>query len=227
MNDAAHPATDDPVHRATIVRYTARERINHWLVAMAFVCAALSGLALFHPALFWFTNFFGGGPWTRILHPLIGLFMVLAFIFYGAKEFHENRMEARDWAWLRQIMDVVSNREERLPEVGRFNAGQKLVFYSVVLCLTGLLFTGVVIWRAYFSQYFPITVIRWGALLHALCAFVLISTIIVHIYAAIWIKGSIRAMTRGTVTPGWAWKHHRAWFREIMTHAESSRPRSD
>ena len=73
----------------------------------------------------------------------------------------------------------------------------------------------------------PITVIRWGALLHALCGFVLISTIIVHIYAAIWVKGSIRAMTRGTVTPGWAWKHHRAWFREIMTHAESSRPRSD
>ena len=221
------PSSDDPMHRATIVRYTAKDRVNHWLVAMAFVLAALSGLALFHPALFWFTNLFGGGPWDRILHPFIGLFMIVAFIFYAAKMAHENRMLPRDWAWLRQIMDVISNREERLPEVGRYNAGQKLVFYSVVLCLTGLLLTGIVIWRAYFSEYFPITVIRWGALLHALFGFVLISTIIVHIYAAIWVKGSIRAMTRGTVTPGWAWKHHRAWFREIMTHAESSRPRSD
>jgi formate dehydrogenase subunit gamma len=232
MNDivppsAPRPGTSDPEHLATIVRYTAKERVNHWIVAMAFVLAALSGLALFHPALFWFTTFFGGGPWDRILHPIVGLIMVVAFIFYGAGKAAENRMEPRDWKWLRQITDVISNREERLPEVGRYNAGQKLVFYSAVLCLVGLLFTGIVIWRAYFSQYFPITVIRWSALLHALCAFVLISTIIVHIYAAIWIKGSIRAMTRGTVTPGWVWKHHRAWFREIMGHAESSRPRSD
>jgi formate dehydrogenase subunit gamma len=232
MNDivppsAPRPGTSDPEHLATIVRYTAKERVNHWIVAMAFVLAALSGLALFHPALFWFTTFFGGGPWDRILHPIVGLIMVVAFIFYGAGKAAENRMEPRDWKWLRQIMDVISNREERLPEVGRYNAGQKLVFYSAVLCLVGLLFTGFVIWRAYFSQYFPITVIRWSALLHALCAFVLITTILVHIYAAIWIKGSIRAMTRGTVTPGWVWKHHRAWFREIMGHAESSRPRSD
>ena len=224
---APRPGTSDPEHLATIVRYTAKERVNHWIVAMAFVLAALSGLALFHPALFWLTNFFGGGPWDRILHPLVGLIMVVAFIFYGAGKAAENRMEPRDWKWLRQIMDVISNREERLPEVGRYNAGQKLVFYAAVLCLVGLLLTGIVIWRAYFSQYFPITLIRWSALLHAFCAFVLISTIIVHIYAAIWIKGSIRAMTRGTVTPGWAWKHHRAWFREIMKHAESSRPRSD
>jgi formate dehydrogenase subunit gamma len=227
MNDAPLPGTADPQHRATIVRYNAAERTNHWLVAMAFVLAALSGLALFHPALFWFSNLFGGGPWTRILHPFIGLFMLVMFAIYGAGKAAENRMEARDWTWLRQIGDVISNREERLPEVGQFNAGQKLVFYSVVICLTVLLLTGITIWRAYFSDYFPITVIRWGALLHALFAFILICTIIVHIYAAVWIKGSIRAMTRGKVTPGWAWKHHRAWFREIMTHAASARPRSD
>jgi formate dehydrogenase subunit gamma len=52
-------------------------------------------------------------------------------------------------------------------------------------------------------------------LLHAFFAFALICAIIVHIYAGIWVKGSIRAMTRGGVTAGWAWKHHRAWFREV------------
>ena len=71
------------------------------------------------------------------------------------------------------------------------------------------------IWRSYFSAFFPIGVIRVASLLHAFCAFVLISAIIVHIYAGIWVKGSIRAMTRGSVSPGWAWKHHRAWFREV------------
>jgi len=210
-----------------ILRYTAGERTNHWIVAMAFVTAALSGLALFHPALFGVSGLFGGGPWTRILHPFIGVLMALAFVPLALRFGSENRMQPRDWLWLRQYRDVVNNREERLPEVGRYNAGQKLVFYAVVLCLFGLLLTGVVIWRAYFSLYFAVSLIRLAALVHAICAVVLICTIIVHIYAAIWVKGSVEAMTRGKVTPGWAWKHHRAWFREIMTRAEDSRPRSD
>jgi len=197
-----------------LVRYEPATRINHWIVAISFVLLALSGLALFHPALFWLTNLFGGGPWTRILHPFIGLVMVIAFLFLGAKLWHENVMQPRDWQWLRQIKDVVNNREDALPEVGKYNAGQKLLFYTIVLCLIGLLLSGIVIWRAHFAVYFSVEVIRFASLLHAFCAFVLICAIIVHIYAAIWVKGSVRAMTRGTVSYGWAWKHHRLWFRE-------------
>jgi formate dehydrogenase subunit gamma len=198
-----------------IVRYTAGKRINHWIVAISFVLLALSGLALFHPAMFWLTALFGGGPWTRILHPFIGCFMVVAFILLAAEFWKDNNLQPRDWVWLRNLQDVVNNREEHLPEVGRYNAGQKLLFFTIVGCLIGLLFSGIIIWRQYFSFYFPIELIRFGALLHAFCGFVLICAIIVHIYAAIWVKGSIRAMTRGTVSPGWAWKHHRAWFREV------------
>lgn len=198
-----------------IVRYEPATRINHWIVAISFVLLALSGLALFHPALFWLTELFGGGAWTRILHPFIGLVMVVAFVLLGAKLWRENAMQPRDWQWLRQIKDVVNNREDALPEVGKYNAGQKLFFYTIVFCLVGLLLSGIVIWRAYFAIYFSIGVIRFASLLHAFCAFVLICAIVVHIYAAIWVKGSVRAMTRGTVSYGWAWKHHRAWFREV------------
>jgi formate dehydrogenase subunit gamma len=197
------------------VRYTANERTNHWFVAIAFVLAALSGLALFHPALFWLSNLFGGGSWTRILHPIVGLLMALAFLILVIAVWKDNRMQDRDWKWLRQLKDVVNNREERLPEVGRYNAGQKLLFFVIVLCMLGLLLSGIVIWRAYFSLYFSIDVIRLASLVHAVCAFILICAIILHIYAAIWVKGSIHAMTRGTVTAGWAWKHHRAWFRQM------------
>lgn len=218
MNDA------DP--RDTLERYSAEERTNHWFVAIAFVLAALSGLALFHPALFWLSNLFGGGPWTRILHPFIALVMLVAFLFMAAAFWKDNRLQDRDWAWLRQIKDVVNNREERLPEVGRYNGGQKLLFFAIVVCLIGLLLSGIIIWRAYFSIYFPIGLIRFGSVVHAVCAWALICAIIVHIYAAFWVKGSVDAMTRGTVTPGWAWKHHRAWFRDI-THATNPRSRSD
>src|SRR5580692_1527820 len=203
-----------------ILRYDAATRINHWIGAISFVLLALSGLALFHPAMFWLTALFGGGPWTRILHPFIGVFMAATFFLLGRTMWQDNRMQPRDWLWLRKIEDVANNREQSLPEVGRYNAGQKLLFFTIVACLTGLLLSGIVIWRVYFSAFFPIGVIRFASLLHAFCGFVLISAIIVHIYAGIWVKGSIRAMTRGWVSPGWAWKHHRAWFREVTKHIQ-------
>jgi len=198
-----------------IIRYTVGERIGHWTVAISFVLVALSGLALFHPALFWLTELFGGGPWTRILHPFIGLVMVGAFFQFAAKYWKENALQPRDWAWLRKIRDVIENKEENLPEVGRYNAGQKLLYFTIVASLVVLLLSGILIWRVYFSAYFPIGAIRLAALSHAFFAFVLIFGIIVHVVSALWIKGSIHAMTRGWVTPGWAWKHHRAWFREV------------
>src|ERR1700730_7997420 len=100
-----------------VERYATATRINHWIVAISFVLLALSGLALFHPALFWLTNLFGGGPWTRILHPFVGCFMAAAFALLAVKFWRENLLERRDWTWLRKINDVVNNREENLPEV--------------------------------------------------------------------------------------------------------------
>ncbi|HUJ52985.1 MAG TPA: formate dehydrogenase subunit gamma [Steroidobacteraceae bacterium] len=216
----------DSEPRDALLRYTSGVRTNHWLVALSFVLAALSGLAMFHPALFWLGNLFGGGPWTRILHPFIGLFMMIVFLALAAAVWDDNLLRPADWQWLRQWRDVVNNREERLPEVGRYNGGQKLLFFVIVVCAIALVLSGILIWRPYFAGSFPIPLIRFVSLLHAVSAFVLICAIIVHIYAAIWVKGSVHAMVRGTVTPGWAWKHHRAWFRQI-THAAHSRTGPD
>jgi formate dehydrogenase subunit gamma len=210
--------------RDTLLRYSAEVRTNHWLNAIFFGLAALSGLALFHPAFFWLSNLFGGGPWTRILHPFLGLFMLLLFLALSARVWDENHFAAADWQWLRQWRDVVGNREERLPEVGRYNAGQKLVFFVIVGCLLVLFVTGLAMWRSYFTL--PATLVRPASALHAISALVLICTILVHIYAGFWVRGSMHAMLRGTVTPGWAWKHHRAWFRQI-THASHPRAGSD
>ncbi|KVE11306.1 formate dehydrogenase subunit gamma [Burkholderia vietnamiensis] len=204
---------DDP---NLIVRYTPNERSNHWITAITFVLLALSGLALFHPSMFWLTALFGGGQWTRILHPFVGVVMFVSFAILVVRFWHHNVLDADDRQWIKQIGDVVNNREDRLPPVGRYNAGQKLLFFTLVACLLLLLLSGIVIWRRYFSFYFPIGVIRAAAVVHAAAAFVLIASIIVHIYAALWVKGSIGAMVRGTVTLGWARKHHPKWFRESV-----------
>jgi formate dehydrogenase subunit gamma len=171
---------------------------------------------MFHPAMFWLSALFGGGQWTRILHPFIGVVMFVSFLILVVRFLHHNYLDKNDWQWLRQFDDVIANREDKLPEVGRYNAGQKLLFFVMVVCLVLLLLSGIVIWRRYFSFYFPIEVVRFAAVIHALTAFVLIVGIIVHIYAALWVKGSVGAMVRGTVTLGWARKHHPRWFRESI-----------
>jgi len=201
--------------RDVIERYNDSERINHWVVAITFVLLALSGLALFHPSMFFLTNLFGGGPWTRILHPFIGLVMFIAFLALAARVWRANKLDEKDKQWLRQWEDVINNREDKLPEVGKYNAGQKLVFWAQVGCLIVLLLTGIVIWQPYFAPAFNVTVIRIAVVLHAFSAFILILGIIIHIYAGIWVKGSIRAMTRGYVTRAWARKHHAAWYKEV------------
>ena len=198
-----------------IERYPAAERMNHWAIALTFIVLALSGLALFHPALFWLTNLFGGGPWTRILHPFIGVVMFVCFAVLAWKLWHHNVLGDNDRKWLRQWRDAVNNREDKLPEVGRYNGGQKALFWVMVLSMAALLVSGIVIWQPYFTPVFHITLVRIAALLHALAAFGLILGVIVHIYAALWVKGTIGGMTRGTVTRAWARKHHPAWYREV------------
>ena len=199
-----------------IERYNANERSNHWVTAISFVLLALSGLAMFHPSMFWLSALFGGGQWMRILHPFIGVVMFLSFASLVLRFWHHNLIDSDDVRWLKQIGDVLNNREDRLPEVGRYNAGQKMLFFVLVACMALLLLSGIVIWRRYFSAYFPIDVIRLAAIVHAAAAFVIIAGIIVHIYAAIWVKGTMGAMLKGTVTPGWARKHHRRWFRSLV-----------
>ncbi len=141
--------------------------------------------------------------------------MFVFFLWLAIRFAGQNRIEARDRQWLRQINDVVHNREEKLPEVGRYNAGQKVLFWVLIVSMLVLLLSGIVIWREYFSSFFGIVSLRWASLLHAIAAFVLIVSIIVHIYAAIWLKGSMGAMLYGTVSRAWARKHHPAWYREI------------
>lgn len=199
-----------------IVRYTPNERTNHWITAITFVLLALSGLAMFHPSMAWLYAVFGGGQWTRILHPFVGCVMFISFLILALRFWHHNYLDKNDVQWMKQMNDVLTNREDRLPEIGKYNAGQKLLFFVMVASLVLLLVSGIVIWRRYFAFYFPITVIRLASVVHAATAFVLIVSIIVHIYAALWVKGSIGAMTRGTVTYGWARKHHPRWFREMI-----------
>lgn len=198
-----------------VERYDASQRFNHWMVAISFVLAGLSGLALFHPSMFWLSVLFGGGTWDRVLHPFIAVFMVVFFVWLAIRFWAHNQWTDEDSRWLRQIDDVIANREDRVAPVGRYNAGQKLVYWIMLVAIALLLVTGIVIWQPYFAPVFPLGLRRFAGALHAFSAFIALVTLIIHIYAGIWVKGSVRAMTRGTVSEAWARKHHPQWYRSL------------
>lgn len=198
-----------------LIRYTAPERANHWVVGMTFILLALSGLAFFHPAFYPLSQLFGGGVWARILHPFIGVVMALSFIAMFFRFWKLNIMTPTDKEWLSRIREMVDGDDHNMPEAGKYNGGQKLLFWLLVGCMALLTVSGIVIWRAYFSALFPIGLIRLSSVVHAVAAAVMIAFIIFHVYVAIWTRGSIRAMLYGTVSRAWAKQHHPAWFRQI------------
>jgi formate dehydrogenase subunit gamma len=198
-----------------VPRYNASERVIHWTVAITFILLAASGLAFFHPAFWFLTSLLGGGTWSRILHPFIGLVMFAFFAVMAVKYWKENVIKSYDREWGKRLSDVINNRDDNLPEIDKYNIGQKQLFWVMVATMGLLLVSGVVLWRDTVFA-FPVTVVRISAVVHAAASFVLILGIIVHIYSAIfWVKGSLRAMTRGTVTHAWAKHHHPLWYRRI------------
>jgi formate dehydrogenase subunit gamma len=197
-----------------ISRYTTAARINHWITAASLILLALSGLALFHPSLFFLTNVFGGGQSTRAIHPWIGVVLAVSFLILFFRFVTLNFWKPEDTVWMKNLGKVINARDEELPELGKYNAGQKLVFWGQSILILLLFFSGLVLWDVYFEDVTTIGQKRFAVLIHSLCAIAAILIWIVHVYAAIWVKGTLRAMTRGSVTRGWGFKYHRKWFRQ-------------
>lgn len=198
-----------------VERYTHAERLTHWAVAVAYVALFFSGLALFHPYFFWLSALFGGGGFMRVLHPFLGVALAVLFYAYALRLVADNRLNASDRRWLGRMFDYMNKRDEGEPVEGKYNAGQKIMYWSMIAVIGLLLATGVLMWRPYFSPGVPVIVRRAAGVLHAAMAFVMFVGIGVHVYAAYWTKGSIRAMTRGTVTRAWARFHHPGWYEKI------------
>jgi formate dehydrogenase subunit gamma len=196
-------------------RYEDGDRMNHWAIALLFFLAALSGLAFFHPSLYFFTHLFGGGQWARILHPFLGVLMFASFLVLFLKLWRDNLMTAADKEWSKHMGEMLRGDKSNMPPVGKYNAGQKRVFWAMAISLAVLLVTGLMFWRPWFAPLFPVDVLRAAVLLHAIAAVVLVLATIAHVYAAIWVKGTIRAMTRGTVTESWAKSNHPLWHKEV------------
>ncbi|MCW6509400.1 formate dehydrogenase subunit gamma [Lichenifustis flavocetrariae] len=218
MTEAERIQPGDAIHIGpplTVDRYGPAARANHWVTAASLILLAISGLALFTPSLFFLTDFFGGGQNTRMLHPWFGIVLFVSFFVFFFQLWRANLWTRTDFVWLSRIGDLIAGHEERLPELEKYNAGQKFVFWAMSGLILILIVSGVIIWDQYFADATAIGTKRIAILAHSVAAVLIICVFILHVYAGIWTRGTLRAMTRGSVTGGWAWRHHRKWLRKL------------
>lgn len=199
-----------------VERYTKAVRINHWIAAACMIALAVTGLSLYWPPFFFITSLLGGGQVVRAVHPWIGVLMLVSFSGLFLRMWRLNIWENSDLKWALQIKDVLAGNEQNLPAIGKYNFGQKCIFWMMTLGLVTLIISGVMIWQRYFAGYFSIEAQRYALIIHSLVAVGLICVWIFHVYAAYWIRGSLDAMLKGKVTGGFAWRHHRRWFYAVL-----------
>jgi formate dehydrogenase subunit gamma len=194
-----------------IPRFDAYERVMHWMAALSFLYAALTGLALWTPVLYWLASLSGGGFVIRGTHPWSGvLFSVVIGWMYRrwAKTMY---LDADDRVWLTRLDKYATHQHGALPPSGRFNAGQKMLFWSQVATGLLLLVSGVVLW---FPEVMPRPLRLAAIAAHPLAAIGSIGGILVHIYmGTAAVPHSMRAILRGWVTPEWARFHHPKWYK--------------
>lgn len=203
------------VREGEVLRHGLFTRVVHWLVALFFVLSLLSGFALFSPWLYaWMAPLFGGGPRARLLHPWFGMAFVAVFAGLLFQWFVPMRWQSSDRLWLRRIREYVTNQHRGEPDyVGKFNAGQKLWFWAIVVCAILFLVSGFFLW---WPELFGRRLMWVSYLVHDVAGLLMLAGFIVHLYeGTAAMPGTFRSMTRGTVTERWARTYHPAWRREV------------
>lgn len=209
----------DLVHKGDPIivdRYTRGARINHWVGAISMILLAFTGLIMYWPPLFPLANLVGGGQVVRTIHPYIGIVMFFSFFGLFFRFWRLNIWENSDLKWILEIKDVLEGDEENLPMIGKYNFGQKCIFWSMSFGLIILIVTGFMVWQAYFAPFVPVMWQRYALLIHSIVAACIIAVWLFHVYAVYWIAGSMTAMIKGKVTGGFAWAHHRKWYIAII-----------
>lgn len=201
----------------TIVRFDAIERFGHWLVASSFLVLAVTGLnlvtgrVLLQPligeAAFGTLTQYGKLAHNYVAWPfMVGL--VIIFVMWVA-----NNIPAKvDLQWLAQGGGLFSDKHH--PPAKKFNAGQKIIFWSVIIGGSIQAYTGVM-------MLFPAlagTPLDWQyyAVVHTVVSALMAAIILGHIYiGSVGMEGAFDAMGKGKVDVNWARQHHSLWVEEV------------
>jgi len=203
-----------------VLRYAFKERLVHWMAGLSYLYLLLTGLAFWSPWLFWLALAMGGGEISRILHPWFGVVFFIAVLLMYSLWASQMGITDNDRAWFRSVNHYIRNQDDKMPPVGRYNAGQKLLFWGFFVCGILLFLSGLVLW---FPEYIPWS-LRWlryiAVLIHASTALLTIGLFLIHVYMGVFAeRGALDSVIYGDVTEDFAKRFHPAWYQELFGSA--------
>ena len=214
--------TEDVVVGDEIVRERLSARVVHWTVALTFFICLFTGLPIWTPYLGFLAQLFGGLHVCRWLHPYTGVAFAVASVLMFVQWASQMKLTTADRKFLtpKGFLQYFEYRNEDA-DVGKYNGGQKLLFWASALGMLALLASGIVMWLPQ-----PATA-HWvreaSYLVHDAAFSLFFAMIIGHIYLGTAAEpGTFRSMVHGTVTRSWARLHHPRWYREVT----GERPRT-
>jgi formate dehydrogenase subunit gamma len=212
----------------TLVRFNVFERFVHWMTATCFIALALSGLNitfgkhLLQP-LIGAETFAAWSQWAKYAHNYLSFPFTLGVIAILLMWIAWNIPDKVDVEWLREGGGMIGNKR---PPAGRFNAGQKIIYWIVVIGGTAVAATGYLLMFPFYAT--DIAGMQLAQMVHGTIAVLFIAVMIAHAYiGTIGMEGAFEGMWDGTVDINWAKEHHSLLLEEETASGHANRPPRD
>ena len=211
----------------TIIRFNAFERFVHWMTAVCFVVLALSGLNITfgRPLLLPLMrseSFTAVSEWAKYAHNYLSFPFTLGVVLIFLMWVGGNIPTRLDLEWLKRGGGVIGRDH---PPARRFNAGQKIVYWIVVLGGAAAAVSGYLLIFPFYGT--TIETMQRAEIVHGIVAMLFIAVMLAHIYiGTIGMEGAFEAMGSGSVDLNWAREHHSLWLEEAggVRDVHSSQP---
>jgi formate dehydrogenase subunit gamma len=205
-----------------IVRFNAFERFVHWMTATCFVLLALTGLNITFGkvALLPVIGPNAFSAWSlaaKYVHDYLSFPFTLGVILIFLMWIGGNVPNPVDVEWLKRGGGIIGSSE---PPAYRFNAGQKIVYWIVVLGGAAVAITGYLLMFPFYGT--TIAGMQLAQMIHVTVAVLFVAVMIAHAYiGTIGMQGAFEAMGEGTVDLNWAKEHHSLWLEEERAGTDS------
>lgn len=206
-----------------VLRFSSFERFSHWLTATCFVLLGLTGLNITFGKLLLlpligpeaFSTFSEG---AKYVHNFVSFPFVLGLVLIITIWMKDNVLRKVDIVWLKEGGGFIPSKH---PTAGRFNAGEKLVFWLALGAGAAVSVSGyLLLFPFYVTDIFGMQIAQG---VHAVIAVLFIALIIGHIYiGTLGMEGAFEAMGTGSVDLNWAKEHHGLWLEEEIAKGRVS-----
>jgi formate dehydrogenase subunit gamma len=211
-----------------VLRFNGFERFVHWMTASCFIVLAVTGLnitfgrPLLLPLL-GLDAFSAWSVWAKYAHNYLSFPFTLGVFLIFVMWLTGNIPNRTDVEWIKRGGGIVGRDH---PPAARFNAGQKAVFWMVVLGGSAMVLSGYLLMFPFYGT--GIYEMQLAQMAHATVAMLFMAGILGHIYiGTVGMEGAFEAMGEGTVDLNWAEEHHSLWLEEEATQSrDATRPRA-